>query len=175
MTPFESFQHCPRCGSDSLHKSEGKRIDCRDCQHQYFINSPSGSVALIRDDQGRVLLIRRAKEPAKGKLALPGGIIDAGETAEGALVREIKEELNLNITGSLEYLCSQLNNYHYSAITYPILDLFFIAQIEDFSTLRLDTSEVSEVLFLHPEEIHEEEIAFKSSSHAIDTYRQANS
>lgn len=45
--------------------------------------------------QGKVLLIRRAREPFKGRHALPGGFVDAGETTEQACLRELKEETGL--------------------------------------------------------------------------------
>lgn len=47
-----------------------------------------------------VLLIKRGVEPEKGKWALPGGHIDWDETIENAVVREIKEETNLQVVNS---------------------------------------------------------------------------
>lgn len=55
-----------------------------------------GSGLLVRDD-GRVLLLRRIREPWKGLWELPGGHVKEGETLEDAVVREIKEETNLEV------------------------------------------------------------------------------
>jgi 8-oxo-dGTP diphosphatase len=52
---------------------------------------------------GKLLLIRRGHEPEKGKLALPGGIVEYGETTEEAVVRELKEETGI-ITRPVELL-----------------------------------------------------------------------
>lgn len=53
--------------------------------------------ALIEDDKGRVLIIKRAVEPFKGRWCLPGGKVDEGERVEAALEREIVEELKVRI------------------------------------------------------------------------------
>jgi 8-oxo-dGTP diphosphatase len=55
----------------------------------------AASVALI--DRDRVLLVQRARAPWLGLWSLPGGRLEAGETAEQCAVREIREELGLSI------------------------------------------------------------------------------
>jgi 8-oxo-dGTP diphosphatase len=47
--------------------------------------------------EGRVLLIRRGKEPLRGRWVIPGGTVELGETLEEALVREMKEETGLRV------------------------------------------------------------------------------
>ena len=53
------------------------------------------SAAIIRD--GRVFIARRARGPALGVWTMPGGVVEAGETLTGALVREILEETSMTI------------------------------------------------------------------------------
>ena len=55
---------------------------------------------VIRDNEGRVLLIRRKNEPFKGAYALPGGFVDIGETVEAACRREVLEEAGV-VVGEL--------------------------------------------------------------------------
>ena len=57
----------------------------------------AASVALIDGD--KVLLVKRARQPALGLWTLPGGRLEAGEAAEQCAVREIGEELGLSIAG----------------------------------------------------------------------------
>jgi ADP-ribose pyrophosphatase YjhB (NUDIX family) len=51
--------------------------------------------AIIKDGDGRLLLIKRGHEPGAGLWSLPGGRIEAGETDEEAVIREIREETGL--------------------------------------------------------------------------------
>ena len=51
--------------------------------------------AIIKNEAGKILLTRRNVEPFKGQWCLPGGHIDANETVETAVVREVKEETGL--------------------------------------------------------------------------------
>lgn len=53
------------------------------------------SAAIFRD--GRVLIVRRARPPARGLYTLPGGGVEVGETLEEAVIREVREETGLGI------------------------------------------------------------------------------
>lgn len=56
-----------------------------------------GVGALITDDDGRVLLVQRRREPEAGCWGFPGGKVDFGETLRAACAREIAEELGVEI------------------------------------------------------------------------------
>ena len=51
--------------------------------------------AIVVDDGGRLLLVRRGQEPARGTWSVPGGRVEAGESDEEATVREVLEETGL--------------------------------------------------------------------------------
>lgn len=52
-------------------------------------------VIIEKDD--KIVLIKRGVEPFKGRLAIPGGYVDWGETVEHAAIREAKEETSLDV------------------------------------------------------------------------------
>ena len=53
--------------------------------------------AVLFDDKGRLLLIRRAHEPGRGRWSVPGGRVEAGETDHDAVIREVAEETGLAV------------------------------------------------------------------------------
>lgn len=116
-----------------------------------------------------MLFIERAKEPAKGKLAVVGGFIDADEVAEEALQREIQEEVGLKVK-NIQYLACFPNQYTYKKITYPVLDLFFTASCSESQT-NLDQSEVAECHWLNPWEVAESDLAFPSMQKALTRWK----
>ncbi|HEV8023408.1 MAG TPA: NUDIX domain-containing protein [Candidatus Nanopelagicales bacterium] len=53
--------------------------------------------AVVFDEHGRLLLVKRANPPAQGLWSLPGGRLEAGEPAEGGVLREVLEETGLHV------------------------------------------------------------------------------
>jgi 8-oxo-dGTP diphosphatase len=64
-------------------------------QDKYKNPVPAVDFIIGNDNNSKVLLVRRKNEPFKGKLSIPGGFINEGETAEDAMMREAKEETSL--------------------------------------------------------------------------------
>ena len=63
----------------------------------------AASARIFRD--GKILLVRRAREPAKGVYTFPGGRVEFGESLHEALAREVREEtgLKIEIVGLIGY------------------------------------------------------------------------
>lgn len=171
MSPAEFFLHCPRCAvriPDST-LSGSNPFDCAACGFRYYFNPAAAVAVFITRPDGRVLLIRRAKEPAQGRLAPAGGFIDIGERAEDAVGREIAEELGIRLE-NVRFLCSQPNRYEFRGVTYPVLDLFFTATTPD-TELDPDPGEVSSADWHDPNSVCEADLAFPSMQAAWRTWR----
>jgi acetyl-CoA carboxylase carboxyl transferase subunit beta len=60
--------------------------------------------AVVRDDVGRFLLVRRARDPEAGRWTLPGGRVEPGESPATAAAREVAEETGLEVAVGREWL-----------------------------------------------------------------------
>lgn len=166
----KAWNFCPRCGSKTTRLGSNPFSCINDnCEYQAFFNPVSAVAALIVDPDGRMLFIVRGKEPGKGKLGLPGGFIDAGETAETALIREVEEELNLTIT-EYQYLASFPNQYAYAGIIAPVTDLFFVSWVKSFDGIEVQEGEVSDWRFVEPGKVRKSQLAFPTHHQAIRTF-----
>ena len=165
MKPSQHFHHCPRCGAKQAAPPAGNVFTCATCGFTLFFSAANATAAFVRRDDGKMLFIRRAKEPAKGKLAPPGGFVDIGETAEDAVRREIREEVGLELA-DLRFLCSQPNHYLYRDIAYPVLDFFFTARAIDPDQAKA-LEDVESFCWLDPLSIALDEIAFASMRAAL--------
>jgi ADP-ribose pyrophosphatase YjhB (NUDIX family) len=67
---------------------------CPTCGYIHFL-TPKVGVSVLVEQDGHVLLVRRAIEPGKGHWSLPSGFIEFDEAPEVAAVREVGEETGL--------------------------------------------------------------------------------
>lgn len=164
------FTHCARCGQPGLERPEATAYHCPACGFFYHVNPAVGVGAILLDAAGQVLLLRRANEPDKGKLGLPGGFVDAGESVEEALRREIREETGLT-ADHFEYLGSWPNRYPFRGVIYNVVDLFFVGRIASFAA-AIARQEVDGICIQPLNEVQLDDIAFPSVRAAIDHYRK---
>ena len=95
---------CPRCGTgtERIEGEWGKR--CPRCRYEHYPHLHPCVIVLIRHAD-RVLLARK-REWAPGRYSLVAGFVDNGECLEGAVRREVKEEVGVDV-GEIRYLGSQ--------------------------------------------------------------------
>ncbi len=92
---YKKNSHCSYCGT-KFPESFSFPITCNVCQQITYSNPIPVAVILLPVDNG-ILLVRRGIEPQKGKLALPGGFIETGETWQEGGARELREEAGVII------------------------------------------------------------------------------
>lgn len=133
--PSTALQFCPYCGSKNFIWDNVNAHTCLDCGNKLYTNAAGATIALIQNKDKEILFTIRKYQPAKGMLDLPGGFINTGETAENGVIREVKEELNLDVT-SLKYYTSLPNTYQYKGLTYFTIDMVFFCEVESFMPLH---------------------------------------
>ncbi len=158
--PLHQFNFCPKCGSSSFHEHNFKANICDGCGFIYYFNPSSATVAFIQNEKGELLVCRRAHEPAKGTLDLPGGFVDMSESGEDAITREVEEETGLKAK-HVKYLFSLPNTYMYSNFEVHTLDMFFAIQVENSANLQAN-DDVEESFFAPLAEINPAEFGLTS-------------
>ncbi|MDH6305258.1 NAD+ diphosphatase [Parabacteroides sp. PF5-5] len=168
LHPLHQFVYCPACGAKAFEARNEKAKQCTVCGFTYYFN-PSASVAcFIKNAKGELLLVRRAKDPAKDTLDLPGGFADMYESAEEVARREIQEETGLTIS-SCRYLFSIPNVYPYMGFNVHTLDLFFECYTDSFDNAKANDDAAS-IIILPPSKLNPEDFGLQSIKKAIERY-----
>ncbi len=167
-----AYLYCPRCGAKSK-ASPAVPFRCAECNFANFFG-PVGAVgAIVTDGEGKVLFVRRAKNPGKGMWGLPGGFIDRGESGEQALCREVLEETGLTVT-QCNYLLSAPNNYNYQGLVAPVIDLFYTCEVEP-GPIELVDGELDHYEWARPSEDYLSHMAFESNRKALEYWASQQS
>jgi ADP-ribose pyrophosphatase YjhB (NUDIX family) len=169
MLDYIKFKFCPRCGGKQLQSNDAKSFVCLSCGFVYYHGAAAVVSAIVECDD-KIILTRRANEPQKGLLALPGGFVDYEESLEAALIRELQEELNLTGTSPV-YLCSNWERYFSRDVQYFCTIAFFVVKVNDFSTITA-RDDIEAFQLIRPGEIDYDKLAFGTDRVALDEYRK---
>ena len=94
------LKYCPRCGApftlEDVDIPGQPQLVCHACKFVFYLDPKLVVVAIVTFGS-RILLLKRAKEPGKGKWALLAGFVERGEDPYAALKREAQEETGLEI------------------------------------------------------------------------------
>jgi len=162
------FTHCPACGSEKFIQNNQKSKRCESCGFVFYMNASAAVAAFIVNNSGELLVCKRGKEPEKGTLDLPGGFVDDNETAEEAMGREIAEELHAKVVEA-RYMFSLPNQYTYSGLTLPTLDMFFACELEDTTNLQ-PSDDVADCFFVPLNELDSELFGLQSIRKAVGMF-----
>jgi NAD+ diphosphatase len=161
---------CPRC-QHALEQEE-RSVSCPNCGLSIHANPAPTASALVLDDEGRVLLARRANDPGEGLWDLLGGFIEEGEEPLAALRRELMEETALEIE-TLEFLGGYPDRYGNAGIF--TLNLYWTARVTG-GELELEEGELTEVAWFAPEDLPEpQKFAFANTVEALSDWKSLRS
>ncbi|HEX2957369.1 MAG TPA: NUDIX domain-containing protein [Chitinispirillaceae bacterium] len=174
MLNFTKFTYCPKCGKESLNVLEQNGMICKSCGLKYYHNTAAAVAGIIVSPKG-IVMIKRAHDPGKGKLDIPGGFANYHETLEDALRRELFEELNISVT-NYRYITSFPNEYQYAGITYFTIDTMFLVQWNETFTI-VPNDEIDALYYVDdPQGIDFDTMAFQSTrkifSYLIENHLQ---
>jgi 8-oxo-dGTP diphosphatase len=150
------FQYCPRCRTELVDQEVYGRVRrvCPSCRFIQFID-PKVGVAMLAEREGRVLLVKRKMDPAKGSWCLPGGFMEMGETPQETAIRECREETGLDIE-----ITRLIDVYYYEDFRGSGVSIVYKGKVIDGVIQPGDDAEA--VDFFGPDELPEN-IVFKSN------------
>ena len=160
------WKSCPRCRHEL--EREERSVHCPNCGLAVYANPAPTASALVLDEEGKVLLARRAQDPAAGLWDLLGGFVDEGEPPLAALKRELREETGLEIEPG-EFLGGYPDRYGEDGIF--TLNLYWTARVLG-GELELD-DEIAEVAWFAPDDIPPRgEFAFANTVGALEDWKK---
>lgn len=156
------FTYCPRCRAELVDKMAFDRFRrvCPDCNFVQFID-PKVVAAVMAQQEGKILLVRRTIEPAQGKWCFPGGFIEVDETPQQAAARECLEE-----SGYIVTIDKLVDVYSFQDFRSSGIMIIYTGHITGGQPLA--NSEVDGVGLFGPEELPE--IAFDTNKQAIEQW-----
>ena len=163
--PLHLFRFCPLCGSADFQEHDARSKRCATCGFTYYHNASAATVAVIFNSRGELLVARRAMEPARGTLDLPGGFVDPGEGIVEGLLREIKEETGAEAT-AVRFLFSLPNVYKFSGFEVNTTDCFFECRIQDEADLH-PSDDAAELFWQPLSEVRPSLFGLKSISQGV--------
>lgn len=151
--------YCSECGSEL---PGGPPVACASCGATHYVNPKPCGGALVVDGDGRLMLVRRAKDPFAGHWDIPGGFCDLREHPADTAVREVREETGFDVeTAGLVGMWID----DYGDTGNVTLNIYFHARVVG-GELDPDPEETAEVGWFGPDELPER-IAFPDHARAV--------
>ena len=144
----QANQHCPKCGTPTVIEQGGWARRCFKDNNEIFPRTDPAVIVAITDQEDRILLGSQGTWE-ENRWSILAGFVEAGESLEAAVVREMKEECGLDVF-EIEYLYSQSWPFPQS------LMLGFTAKADSSISLIPDGEEIVKLRWFSRDDIEAE-------------------
>lgn len=144
--------HCPSCGS---RLPAVPPTTCEVCGAQVWADAKPCACALVTNEEGQLLLIKRASEPWKGYWDIPGGFCNPGEHPISAAERETLEEtgLSVRVSGFVGIWLAPYDDPTTDELPKETMDIFYEAALVGGEGAHSDPGEVEELRWFSSDEL----------------------
>ena len=158
MGELAGWKYCPRCRTEL--RGDEQRLECPECGFVAYASSKATAGALVEDDEGRLLLTRRAHEPFKGRWDIPGGFLDEDEHPLDGVRRELREETGLEVE-PVDFLGVWMDRYGGDSTAEATLNLYWTARVTGGEAAPAD--DVDDLRWFERDQLPErDELAFEN-------------
>lgn len=163
MSWYSQNRFCGKCGTRTQHKSDERALICPNCNTTVYPKiSPAVIVAILSNDK---ILLARNSNFAGSWFSLIAGYADVGESLEETLIREVKEEVGLDIK----------NIHYYKSQPWPLsgsMMIGFIAEADDNQPIKIDEKEIVEAAWFTRGNLPQHSSTISIAGEMIDSFER---
>ncbi len=160
---YANNRFCGKCGVETRHKSDERALVCPKCGLTVYPSiAPAIIVAIVCND--KILLARNTNFPGNW-YSLIAGYVDIGETLEEALIREVKEEVGLDVW----------NIRYYKNQPWPLsgsMMIGFIAEADEQQPIMIDGKEIADAAWYKRGELPEHSLGLSIAGEMIGKFEK---
>ncbi|MBT3535538.1 MAG: NAD(+) diphosphatase, partial [Rhodospirillaceae bacterium] len=159
-----THKFCGRCGSATEPRDGGHMRECTnaDCKAQHFPRTDPAVIMLV--SSGDKIILARKKGWPEDRYSILAGFVEQGETLEGAVTREVLEEVSVPVTNVRYHSCQPW--------PFPANLMFgFFAEAQS-ETIKIDDDELDHARWFHRDELIEEARQYAEKPHSVSIARR---
>jgi len=138
-----THRFCGQCGALTLDKMDEQALICSSCTRVMYPKISPCAIVLIT--RGEEILLARSPHFLPNVMSLLAGFVGIGETVEQTVVREVKEEVSIEI-GNIQYICSQ---------PWPFPDALMLGYTAKWVSgeIKIDNHEIEQAAWFHKDNL----------------------
>ncbi len=166
MNLIRAYKFCPRCSGNLIFKKDNLLV-CNKCNFEFYINPSPCNAVIIENEKQEIMLVKRKFDPMKGYWDLPGGFINAYESFEDSVKREIKEELGVEVKlGKTIGVYKDI--YVFQDVENPVIVIVVLAKITK-GIIKV-SDDISGYKYFPKDKVLKEKLAFPTIRLGISDY-----